>query len=129
MDRRLVLGVALDELESLLFGAERFMGWFPTVTRTVDDDGVVTLIVEESGIVLTGGSMWVDEQRALFFRTMDDRVGGFVTFRSLLVSGLRQGTEIWVHVDVHGRQADRLSRVIGGALDVAFAHMRMELAA
>lgn len=97
-DHWLIIREPFERVMPWLASAENIASWFQTIKRQSTDTGGI--ILEFPGGSILGTEQWLPDSPALCFRSNDRRFEGWMTIRSVILSGLPQvGTEIWIHLE------------------------------
>jgi len=96
-DHWLTIGEPFERVMQWLASPERIASWFQTIKRQSTDRGVILEFPEGS---ILGIEQWHPDSPALGFRSYDRHFEGWMTIRSVILSGFPQvGTEIWIHLE------------------------------
>lgn len=111
-DHWLIIREPFERVTPWLASPEGIASWFQTIKRQPTDAGDIILEFPEGSIL--GTEQWLPDSPALCFRSYDRHFEGWMTIRSVILSGFPQvGTEIWVHLewDRIDSHPDLISRV------------------
>lgn len=97
-DHWLIIREPFERVMPWLASPERIASWFQTIKRQSTGTGGIILEFPERAIL--GTEQWLPDSPALCFRSYDRHFEGWMTIRSVILSGFPQvGTEIWVHLE------------------------------